>query len=108
MDGVGGRGVYRSVVTYCSPSIHGLGVRFVDSIGSRYSGSLMPSETSSLNVTPLEVAKILMVKAGYEGRVTEGIIRTAVFMRFTTTKCEMCYEEYREIAKRRKEGPPLG
>jgi len=68
----------------------------------------MPSETSSLNVTPLEVAKILMVKAGYEGRVTEGIIRTAVFMRFTTTKCEMCYEEYREIAKRRKEGPPLG
>ena len=46
----------------------------------------MPSETSSLNVTPLEVAKILMVKAGYEGRITEGIIRTAVFMRFTTTK----------------------
>ena len=32
---------------------------------------------------------MLMSKAGYKGFVTNAMIRTAVFMRFTTTKTEM-------------------
>ncbi|GMH57389.1 hypothetical protein TrRE_jg5153, partial [Triparma retinervis] len=74
------------------PSVHGLGIRFVDSIGSKYSGSLMPSETSNLSITDDALARMLIVKAGYGGLITNGMIRKAVFMRFVTTKCEMTYE----------------
>ena len=55
------------------------------------------------DMKPIEVCKMLMSKAGYKGFVTHTMIRTAVFMRFTTTKTEMSFDEYREIARQRKE-----
>ena len=86
------------------PGVHGIGIRFQDSIGTRYSGSLMPLETAGLNLDGLGVAKMLMVKSGYSGFITNAMVRGAVFMRFQTTKSTMNYEEWRRIAKGRRKG----
>ena len=70
------------------PGVHGLAMRFTDNIGSVYSGQIMPVDNKE-DIEPLDMCKMLMSKAGYKGFVTNAMIRTAVFMRFTMTKTEM-------------------
>ncbi|GMH84004.1 hypothetical protein TL16_g09783 [Triparma laevis f. inornata] len=84
------------------PGVHGLSIRFTDSIGSIFSGQIMPVDTSDVNLTQDDVMKMLVSKAGYKGSVTRSMILEAAFMRFETTKISLTWGEYRDFARKRK------
>ena len=63
----------------------------------------MPIDTANKEMTSIEMVKLLMTRANYKGTITNSMIRQATIIRFQTTKTEMTFEEYRKIAKARKE-----
>ena len=80
--------------------LHGLCMRFTDSTGTSFSGRLMPRDTAG---EPMQVVKMLMSNAGFRGAVTPVMVKKALFMRFVTALTSMPFEEYRQIAKGRKQ-----
>ncbi|GMI02002.1 hypothetical protein TrVE_jg11496 [Triparma verrucosa] len=84
------------------PGVHGLSIRFTDSIGSIFSGQIMPVDTSDASLSKEDVMKMLVSKAGYKGAITHKMLLEAIFMRFETTKISMTFREYRDWARRRK------
>jgi len=81
------------------PGVHGVCIRFEDSIGGKYSGMMMPVDM--IGVEADSVVASLMSIAGYGGTVTAVMIKKSIMMRFQTTTVTMGFEEYRQIAKER-------
>jgi hypothetical protein len=82
------------------PGVHGICIRFEDSVGNKFSGMLMPLDTLHVG-DDMEIIKMLMSNAGYRGAVTTAMVKKAAMMRFQTTLTSLSYDDYKTTARDR-------
>lgn len=81
---------------------HGIQIEFVDSMGATRSATYLPEVAHEQGWDVEEAIHSLIRKAGYNGQITDTIMRSIRLVRYQSTVCSMAYDDYAAMKKLRE------
>lgn len=79
--------------------LHGLVLNFTDPKGQKYSGTYLPEIAAEQGWNRSQTIESLVIKSGYNGRITSNLLTGATLTRYQSSKCTLSYFEYLDLKK---------
>lgn len=79
---------------------HGIRIEFLNERGARRTATYLPQVATEQGWDQLQTIDSLLRKGGYRGQITQDIRRSIKLTRYTSTECQMSYDEWRKWTER--------
>lgn len=83
-----------------SIGVHGIRIEFVNERGARRTATYLPQVAPEQGWDQIQTIDSLLRKGGFRGAITQETRRSIKLTRYTSTECQMSFNEYREHADR--------
>uniref|UniRef100_A0A336M9U5 CSON011986 protein n=1 Tax=Culicoides sonorensis TaxID=179676 RepID=A0A336M9U5_CULSO len=80
--------------------VHGIRIEFTNERGARRTATYLPQVATEQGWDQIQTIDSLLRKGGYRGQITQETRRSIKLTRYTSTECQMTYNEYRDHYER--------
>jgi len=74
--------------------MHGILINFMDSNNRHFSATYLPEVAPEQGWDQLETVQSLIRKAGFQGKITNSLLKNMEVTRYQSSKFKLCYSEY--------------